>query len=78
MYDETKQNGWAEYSIFVLDRLKKIDEVEQCLIKVKVELAVLKTKIILFGAIGGFVGTAIGTLLIQLVLSYFKTTGKTP
>jgi len=67
-------NGWTEYSKYVLNSIQEIKELRDVVNGFRVELAVLKIKVALWGAIGGIVGTALGTLAIQLILHYLKTT----
>ena len=66
-------NGWQEYSQYVLNSIKELKELREQVTGFRIELAVLKVKVALWGAVGGVVGTALGTLIIQLLLAYFKS-----
>jgi hypothetical protein len=65
-------NGWAQWSRYVLASIKEIKELREVVIQFKVELAVLKIKVAFWGGFGAVVGTAVGTLIVQLVLYLIK------
>jgi hypothetical protein len=66
-------NGWQEYSQYVLNSLKELKELREQVVGFRIELAVLKVKVALWGAVGGVFGTALGTLIIQLLLTWYKS-----
>ena len=61
-------NGWLHWSKYVLASIKEIKELREEVTKFRVELAVLKIKVAFWGAVGAVVGTAVGTVAIQMLL----------
>jgi hypothetical protein len=70
------ENGWAEYSQYVLNALGEVKELRELVTKFRIELAVLKVKVALWGAFGGVLGTMVGTLVIQVLLHFITGVGK--
>jgi len=73
--NEETSNGWNEYKRLVLSQLdgltKKSDQIESKLDKLNNKVTILETKAVMYGAIAGFVITAI----VQLVFVFVKTGG---
>lgn len=65
-------NGWLHWSKYVLASIKEIKELREEVTKFRVELAVLKIKVAFWGAVGAIVGTAVGTVAIQMLLHMIK------
>lgn len=65
-------NGWQQWSRYVLASIKEIKDLREEVTKFRVELAVLKIKVAFWGGVGAVVGTAVGTLIVQVVLHLFK------
>jgi len=64
--------GWVQWSKYVLTSINEIKELRDVVAQFRVELAVLKIKVAFWGAIGGLIGTGLGTLIIQLFLQHLK------
>jgi hypothetical protein len=73
MANNELSGGWAEWSRYVLASIKEIKELREEVSKFRVELAVLKIKVAFWGAVGAILGTAIGTIAIQLILYGLRT-----
>lgn len=75
--DGTDGAGWAEWSQWVrkgIEELKdKVEKVHAEVIEQRVELAVIKVKLTLWG----FVGSSVATLLINFLFHHFTTKGGT-
>lgn len=71
-------NGWQEYSQYVLNSIKELKDLREQVTGFRIELAVLKVKVALWGAVGGIIGTALGTLIIQLLIAWIKNKTSTP
>lgn len=56
----------------MLASIREIKELRETVTQFRVELAVLKIKVAFWGAAGAIVGTAIGTLGVQMVLHVIK------
>lgn len=69
---DTGTEGWAQWSRYVLASIREIKELRDVVNQFRVELAVLKIKVAFWGAVGGIVGTALGTLIIQIILHTLK------
>lgn len=69
MPDSGKENGWTRYEVLVLKRLddhsEGIQDIQALLTKVQVEIATLKVKCGVFGAIGASV-PALAVVLFEL------------
>lgn len=74
MADNGVGNGWPQWSRYVLASIKEIKELREEVTKFRVELAVLKIKVAFWGAVGAILGTAIGTVTIQIILHMMKGT----
>jgi hypothetical protein len=70
-------NGWPQWSKYVLTSIKEIKELREVVNQFRVELAVLRIKVAFWGAVGAVLGTALGTLIIQIILHVIKE-GPTP
>jgi hypothetical protein len=68
-------NGWDQYQLLVLEKLAKLEENDKCIDKkvgdLRVDVAQLKVKAGLFGALAGFLGAAT-PIIIGLAIALLK------
>ena len=71
MVDENKTNGWNEWAKKVLsdieEQKKDIGKLYESITETRIEIAILKTKAIFYGSVGGIIGTIIAALIIHLI-----------
>jgi hypothetical protein len=71
-YPDQNGNGWKEYSKYVikeLERQSRCDEqIEKKVLKLIIDLATIKTQIILIGAGVSIAGSALVTLIVNYAL----------
>lgn len=64
-------DGWAEYRVFVLSEMKRysslLEDVTKCLVEIKTDIATLKVRSSVWGAVGGAV-IAAAIVLWQLLV----------
>jgi len=69
--DTNKTNGWNEWAKKVLSDLeeqkKDIGKLYEAITETKIEIAILKTKAIFYGTVGGIIGTVIAALIINFI-----------
>jgi hypothetical protein len=71
-YPDQNGNGWKEYSKYVikeLERQSRCDEqIEKKVLNLIIDLATIKTQVILIGAAISIAGSAIATLVINYII----------
>ena len=71
-----EENGWGKYEYYVLKELErqanKQNEICQCLINIKTEIATLKTKASIWGALGGLVAS-LATIILAVALALLRS-----
>jgi len=69
--DNDNNNGWAKYHIFVTEGLErveaKVDKIDGRVIELKIDLAQLKIKAGIWGALAGSVPASIVGLLVWFI-----------
>lgn len=68
-------DNWPQWSRYVLASIKEIKELREVVNQFRVDLAVLRIKVAFWGAVGAMLGTALGTLLIQVLVHHFQKGG---
>jgi hypothetical protein len=76
--DRPYANGWPQWSKYVLASIQEIKELREVVNQFRVELAVLKIKVALWGAVGAVLGTGLATLVIQVIMQALKNRGGMP
>ena len=64
---EQEKNGWAEFRQLFLKTVGELDKVKEDVVNIKIEIAVIKFKLFMWGAIGACVGTGAFNLFIWLI-----------
>lgn len=71
------ENGWMEWKNYVLNMLEKlenrIDNIEKDSVNTKIEITKILTKSKVYGALAGFAGSALITLIIGIIIELVKS-----
>lgn len=65
---ENGKNGWAEFRQLFLKTVEDFDKLRNEVVQLKIDIAVIKVKLFMWGAIGAMVGTG----LFNFVIEYIK------
>lgn len=64
-------NGWLEYKLLVLARLDSLEKINDSVHELRTEMAMLKLKVAVIGAIAGILGSTILGYIVESVLTHF-------
>jgi hypothetical protein len=64
---EQEKNGWGEFRQLFLKAMDDFDKIKEDVIQLKIDQAVIKFKLFMWGAIGATLGTAMFNLAIWVI-----------